>query len=135
MGISTKAILNGKIDIMTIAKDLITEYGTDRNSVKVTFTHEDDFFQIIFDHKKPTLFCEMSYADRIAWTKNNHRVMCVFYACKSDYEDVTTDDMTYVSLGASGDAVEIMEALLKKYGGYIIRSDDINDWEKFTITE
>ena len=132
MGVNTKALLNGKIDVMRLAKDLITEYGTDRNSVEVTFTHDDDFFQILFDHKQPEDFKSMGYTDRVEWMRNNHRMMSVFYGCQCDYEDVTTDTMTLVSLGASGDAVEIMESLLKKYGGYIVRCDATDDWEKFS---
>lgn len=133
MGVNTKALLIGKLDVVNLAKDLITEYGTDRHSVQVHFTHSDDYLQIVFDQKKPNTYREMSYTARQEWHRNNKRLMSVFYDCKSDYSEVTTDDVTYISLGTSGDAVEIMEALLKKYGGYIIRCDATDDWEKFII--
>jgi hypothetical protein len=131
MGINTKALLNGKIDVMQLAADLISEYGTDRTSVKIGLTFLDDFFHIFFDHVRPSVYREMPYTEKMEWSRNNSRMMSVFYRCECDYADVTTEPMTYLSLGASGDAVAIMESLLKKYGGYIMRNDCSDDWEKY----
>lgn len=133
MSVDTKALLKGDIDIMTVAKDIIECYQTDRFTVSVHFTTQDDFYQINFKQKYPTDWREMSSAEKREWYANNNRTMCVFYGCESDYrKDVSYEGlMTYLSLGCWGDSVEIVEALLKRHGGYIMRNDMTDDWTEF----
>lgn len=131
MGVDTKALLRGNIDTLQIARDLIELYGANRNEISVRFTFTDDYYQIIFYHRNMPNFGRDFDAAR-NWRGENARQMNVHYACKSDYEDVTTDDCTYLSLGCWGESVEIMETLLRKYGGWIMRNDSSDDWEAFS---
>ncbi len=132
MSVDTKALLNGQIDLITLANDLVTEYGTDRHDVEIKFTFMDDYFKINFTHKHPANWSTMTYFERSSWMdKNNPRSMGYHLGCKSDYKHVTTNTMTDLTLGCWGESVEIMESLLKKYGGYIMRSDSTDEWEAF----
>jgi hypothetical protein len=133
MGVDTKAILPGRIDVMDLARDLIEVYGTDRNSVKVTLTHSEGYFNLHFDHRHPAEWQSMTYTERRDWYKVNHRMMGVFYDNQCDYEDVTDQDCTFLSLGCRGNSVEIMESLIRKYGaGWIMRNDSTDEWEEFS---
>lgn len=130
MGVSTKALLKGKIELIQLANDLVELYGTDRRDIAIQFTFEDNFYKINFYHKNRPIFGRDIDAMK-KWNQDNFRSMCVFYNLSDDYEDVTTEECTYLSLGMFGDSVEIMESLLKKYGGYITRNDSTDEWEEF----
>lgn len=126
MSVDTKAVLRGgNIDVIQLANDLIALYGTDRNSVEVQFTFEPNFYKIIFSQRnKPD---DISWAK---WKEKNTRSMCVFYNIKEDYEDLTSEECTLLTLGAWGESVEIMESLLKKYTGWLCRNDcEEDNWE------
>jgi hypothetical protein len=131
MGVDTKALLKGKIELIQLANDLVELYGTERRDIAIQFTFEDNFYKINFHHKNRPLFGR--YIDAMKkWNQDNFRSMSVFYNLSDDLvEGVTTEECTYLSLGAWGESVEIMETLLKKYGGYIVRNDSTNDWEEF----
>ena len=129
MGVSTKALLKGKIELIQLANDLVELYGTDRRDIAIQFTFEDNFYKINFYHKNRPIFGRDIDAMK-KWNQDNFRSMCVFYNLSDDYEDVTTEECTYLSLGMFGDSVEIMESLLKKYGGYITRNDSTDEWEE-----
>lgn len=130
MGVDTKALLKGKIELIQLANDLVELYGTDRRDIAIQFTFEDNFYKINFYHKNRPLFGRDIDAMK-KWNQDNFRSMSVFYNISDDYEDVTTEECTYLSLGMFGDSVEIMESLLKKYGGYIVRNDSTDEWEEF----
>lgn len=129
MGVSTKALLKGKIELIQLANDLVELYGTDRRDIAIQFTFEDNFYKINFYHKNRPIFGRDIDAMK-KWNQDNFRSMSVFYNLSDDYEDVTTEECTYLSLGMFGDSVEIMESLLKKYGGYITRNDSTDEWEE-----
>ena len=132
MGVDTKALLNANVDVIQLANDIVELYGADRDFVSVRLTFLKDYFQIVFYHKNmPKRKDGKTFNDLETWRGNNHRQMNVHYGCKGDYADVTTDDCTLLSLGCWGESVEIMETLLRKYGGWIIRNDSIGDWEIF----
>jgi hypothetical protein len=131
MGVDTKALLKGKIELNQLANDLVELYGTDRSDIAIHFTFEANFYKINFYHKNRPIFGRDIDAMK-KWNQYNFRSMCVFYNLSEDYKDVTTEECTYISLGMFGDSVEIMESLLKKYGGYIIRCDSTDEWEEFT---
>jgi len=131
MGIDTKALLKVVIDPVQIANDLIELYGTDRTDINIRFTMFDDYYGIGFYHRNRPSHMAYTRDEVKLWCSNNQRDMSVHYGCKSDYEDITTDDCTYLSLGCWGESVEIMECLLRKYGGWIIRNDSTDDWEEF----
>jgi hypothetical protein len=130
MGIDTKALLRGRVEVMQIANDLIELYGTEGDKVSINFTFDAGFFKISFYHKDRPKF-GTNFEEARAWNGKNIRSMCVFYNCKSDYASVTTDECTMLSLGCWGESVEIMESLLCKYGGWIMRNDCTDEWEVF----
>ena len=132
MGVDTKALLNANVDVIQLANDIVELYGADRDFVSVRLTFLKDYFQIVFYHKNmPKHKDGFAITDRQDWREKNTRQMNVHYGCKGDYADITTDDCTLLSLGCWGESVEIMETLLKKYGGWIIRNDSTDDWEVF----
>jgi hypothetical protein len=137
MGVDTKALLKGKIELIQLANDLVELYGTERQDISIHFTFDANFYKINFYHKNRPLFGRDSdaWAAMTAmkkWNQDNFRSMSVFYNLSDDLvEGVTTEECTYLSLGAWGESVEIMETLLKKYGGYIVRNDSTDDWEEF----
>ena len=130
MGVDTKALLKGKIELVQLANDLAELYGTERRSISIHFTFDANFYKINFYHKDRPVF-GYDIAAMKKWNQENFRSMCVFYNLSDDYKDVTAEECTYLSLSTWGESVEIMEALLKKYGGYIIRNDCTDDWEEF----
>ena len=131
MGVDTKALLKGKIELFQLANDVVELYGADRNDISIQFTFHVNFYKINFYHKDRPVFGR-DIAAMKEWNQNNFRSMSVFYNLSDDYKDVTTEECTYLSLGTWGESVEIMETLLKKYGGYIIRNDCVDEWEEFT---
>lgn len=129
MGVDTKALLKGKIELIQLANDLTELYGTLRSDISIHFTFCPNFYRLNFYHKNRPVFGRDIGALK-EWEQRNFRSMCVFYNLSEDYKDVTTEECTYLSLGMFGDSVEIMESLLKKYGGYIIRCDSTDEWEE-----
>lgn len=130
MGVDTKALLRGKIDVVQIANDLVELYGTNRPDIAIQFTYSSEMYMITFYQKNMPNF-GIDFDARATWRTINGRSMCVFYDCKGDYANVTDEDCTYLTLGCWGESVEIMEILLRKYGGWIMRNDSTDDWEKF----
>lgn len=131
MSVETKALLKGNIPVVDIAKDLVELYGTDRHSVAVRFTFDNDFFKIEFCHRNKPNF-GIDFEEAKAWKNANSRTMNVFYGCNDDYADVTSEECTYLSIGCWGESVEIMESLIKKYGGWIMPNDATDSWKEFT---
>jgi hypothetical protein len=130
MGVDTKALLKGKIELIQLTNDLVELYGADRNDISIQFTFHVDYYKINFYHKDRPVFGRNIDAAK-EWNQNNFRSMSVNYNLPGDYDDVTAEECTYLSLGAWGESVEIMEVLLKKYGGFIMRNDCTDDWEEF----
>ena len=131
MSVVTKALLRGRIDIMQIANDVASLYGADRSEMCIKFTSFPDYHYVDFYHKYPDNWREINHIQKAAWRTNNRRRMSVFHDLE-DYNDITEGDhYTQVSLGCYDDSVKIVEALLGKYGGFIMRDDCSCDWEIF----
>lgn len=129
MSIDCKAILDGQHTAFQVAGMVKRFYGGDAHCVH--FTHEERFYQVSFDQNHTPDIMKLRPFERA-----QHRVrrtMCVFIDgyCLDDYADVTTGPATLITIGASGDARKIMEALLSNTGGYIYDEllDDEN-WER-----
>lgn len=131
MGVDTKALLNGKIDVMTLAHDIVELYGAKHDEMVIRFKFDRDFYQIKFYQKNQPVFNRLDIDAVKTWRNHNHRMLNVFYDNKCDYAELTDADCTYLSLGCWGDSVEIMECLLKKHGGWIMRNDSTDEWELF----
>lgn len=136
MGVVTKALIKGYVNSIQLVHDIAENYRKDDDlgEFKLTFTHDKNFIWINFYQKFPENWKEMTFIEKSDWRKSNQkRSMAVFMngSASSDYEKITTEPFTYLSLGYWGDSVEIMESLLKKYGGWIMRDDSIYDWEIF----
>ena len=126
MGVDTKALLRGRVEVMQIANDLIELYGTEGDRISINFTFDAGFFKINFYHKDRPKF-GANFEEARAWNDKNIRSMCVFYDCKNDFACGATE----LSLGCWGESVEIMESLLRKHGGWIMRNDCTDEWEVF----
>lgn len=117
MGTNYTGLVNGNINPIDLAKLIKKTYGGDDFSVH--FTSIEGYFQIVFKQN----YTEAQLAMR-PWERAKvatRRTMSVFIdgECKHDYKDVTTDNMTYVSLGHSGDCREIINALVRSQGGWV----------------
>jgi hypothetical protein len=60
--------------------------------------------------------------------KKEFRRLNVHLGCEGDYEDVYQGEATLCSLGFWGGSIEIMEALARKFGGFVCDSDSVGEW-------
>jgi hypothetical protein len=117
MSVSYVGLIGGNINPIDLVKLIKKKYGGD--NFAILFTSIDSFYQISFtENYTPELLAMRP------WERNKkatRRLMSVHVdgSCKCDYEHVTTDDMTYISLGHWGDCREIVDSLVGTFGGYI----------------
>lgn len=100
-----------------IVKFLQRNYGGSNYSIH--FTTTDGFYQINFWQNLTDEQKKLRPHQRAQVA--NKRTMSVFIdgACKSDYSHITENNMTYLSLGNSGDCRKIIDPFVKTFGGYI----------------
>lgn len=141
MSVDYKGLLQGNISVIDIAKAIGTLYGGQH--FKFRFGNESvlDFGFGLgkgIDQGHYVLNFEQEHSDEVKamrpWERGKlaiHREMHVFTdgACKSDYADITSDEMTYVSLGHWGECKEIINALVAHFGGYIKDEAAADEWE------
>jgi hypothetical protein len=117
MGMNYQGLLNGHLTAMEVAEAIQTVYGGSNFSIH--FTHTPDYKLVTFDEN----LSEEALAEK-PWNRKGMvktRRMSVFLngmvAC--DYADVTTEPMTLVDLGHSGECKKVIDALVEHFGGYI----------------
>jgi hypothetical protein len=129
MSIVFSGLLRGNIDAITIAKTIKAVYGGSEFAVHLTSS--EGFYQIIFHENLSEEALAMKPWRRRPLMKFRCLSVNTDGSCAGDYEDITTEPMTIVSLGHSSDAPVIITALVAHFGGYI--NDDMNDlgWTKY----
>ncbi len=112
MGVDTKSILFGKPNATEIAQAITEAFGFEPE-IRMAFSDDPTYFIMNFpdtqDNKEP-------------------RRLNVHLDCAGDYADVYQGDATLCSLGMWGGSIEIMEALAKKFGGFVCDSDSVGEW-------
>jgi hypothetical protein len=141
MTVNYKGLINGNINPIDLAKLINKTYGGlhGMSGFSIHFTGTDGFYQICFG-ENPT-------EDQLTlrpWEKTKacrRRTLSVFidYSCAGDYEEITTEPMTYVSLGHSGDCREIIDALVRSQGGYVLDEcgpgETKDEWVRLDVAE
>ncbi len=141
MSVDYKGLLQGNISVIDIAKAIGSLYGGQH--FKFRFGNESvlDFGFGLgkgIDQGHYVLNFEQEHPENVKamrpWERSKHaihREMHVFTdgACASDYKDVTSDPMTYISLGHWGECKEIINALVAHFGGYICDEAGADEWE------
>lgn len=114
MGVDTKSILFGKPNAAEIAQAITEAFGFEPD-IRLGFGNDED----------PTYFI-MTFPDTEDQTKA--RQLNVHLDCEGDYANVHEGKATLCSLGMWGGSIEIMEALARKFGGFVCDSDFDGDW-------
>ena len=117
MSVSYAGLIQGNFSPIDVARMIQRHYGGDRFAIHLT--NDEDFYQISFIENYP----EEVMALR-PWKRGEHakkRLMSVHIngACKGDYAAVTSENMTYVSLGHWGECREIIDPLVRLMGGWV----------------
>lgn len=121
MGVDTKSILFGKPNAAEIAQAITEAFGFEPE-IRVGLDYEE----------VPTYFI-LNFPD--TQDKKEPRRLNVHLGCESDYEDVYQGEATLCSLGMWGGSIEIMEALARKFGGFVCDSDSVGEWRPIDRVE
>lgn len=110
MGVVTKGIVIGRQDVSAVAAIVRQLIGGGQIDIR-HFQGVEGFYRLGFEHK------------------GDRRSMAVFLD-SIDHRDVFDGERTYVDLGASGASVEIIEHVLKHFGGWLLErdSDEGSPW-------
>jgi hypothetical protein len=144
MGTSYNGLIQGNMNVVDVAKAILRLYGGDNFNIRFSNEGVLDFglglgagidqggFALTFDEElKPEIKALRP------WERKNHRIhrnmqVMVDGSCACDYEDVTKEPMTYVSLGHWGECKEIVDALVAHFGGYVKDEAGSQEWEPLT---
>lgn len=143
MSVDYKGLIRGNHSAIDIAKVIAKTYGGSHFQIQFgnesTTDHgyglgagiDQGHFVLTFDQE----FSPEVKALR-PWARKAHRIhrqMHIFTdgACACDYQDVTTEPMTYVSLGHWGDCQEIICALVAHFGGYVRDEAGADIWVSY----
>lgn len=144
MSVDYKGLLRGNISVIDIAKAIALYYGGEHFKFRFGSDSIEDYGHGLgrgIDSGHWILEFNQEHSDAVKalrpWERGKHaihRMMHVFNdgACKSDYADVTSEPMTYVSLGHWADCKEIINALVYHFGGYINDEAGSQEWEPMT---
>lgn len=117
MSVSYVGLIPGNINPIDLVKMIQRHYGG--HDFSIHFTHDEDFFQISFKQNYTEEQKAMRPWDRAKVATKRLMSVHVNGACKCDYASVTDENMTYISLGHSGDAPRLIDALVSVLGGYV----------------
>lgn len=113
MGVDTKSILFGNPNAAEIAQTVTEAFGFEPE-IRLGFGNDE----------QPTYFI-LSFPDTEDQSKP--RQLHVFTET-SDNKDVFDGPSTHCMLGMWGGSIEIMEALARKFGGFVCDSDSAGEW-------
>jgi hypothetical protein len=113
MGVDTKAILIGQPSAVEIALVITEVYGFDPE------------IRVGLDRKEVPTYFILSFPE--PEDQKNGRQLHVFTET-SDDSAVFDGPATHCTLGMWGSSIEIMEALARKFGGFVCDSDSVGDW-------
>jgi hypothetical protein len=137
MTVNYKGLINGNINPIDLVKLMQKTYGGDQYSVH--FTTIEGMYQISFLQNYTAEQKAMRPWERTKAA--TRRMMSIFIdgCCATDYADITTDPMTYVDLGHSGDCQLIIDALVSSQGGYVLDEcgpgDTKDEWVRLEVLQ
>lgn len=129
MSVDYQALVVGNQSPIEIARLIKRHYGG--SNFQVHIVNDQGFYQIVFDENlTPEQEALGGLARLQQKIRPRTRNMSFFTDgdCKGDYADVTTEDMTILSLGNSGDCKEIIDPIVRVLGGYIKDEAVSHDW-------
>lgn len=139
MSVDYKGLLKGNINPLDLARAIHRVYGGESFNVRFgagEFRMEGSGHYVLnFDEE----FSDEVKALR-PWERKNHRIHRMMHIftdgdCAGDYAEITTEPMTYVSLGHWGQCKEIINALIFHFGGYRMDEAGSQEWEDITPEE
>lgn len=113
MSVSTQAILLGNPNAEEIAQ-----------AIKSIFGFEVNYYVPLKDDPS---FVIMTFPEPNGNPKAEGRRLNVHFD-SADFAEVNNSRATVVSLGCFGSAVEIVQSLAEKFGGFVCESDYVGDW-------
>jgi hypothetical protein len=118
MSTSYNVLVGGNINPIDLVRSIAKNYGGSDFNIRVDLADEGHYI-INFKEEFTPEEMKLNIIERSKVAR--HRQMHVYIngSCKCDYIDVTANDMTYISLGRSGDCEEILLPLVKLFGGYV----------------
>jgi hypothetical protein len=136
MSVSYNGLINGNIGPVDLVVLLQKHYGGSNYAIQIENPLEGhrpvgqnvDHFTITFEENLSEEAKARQPWDRKGLIK--HRMMHLFINgnCKGDYAEVTSENMTFVSLGRNGECEEIIKPLVMLLGGYIKDESKSHDW-------
>lgn len=140
MSVCYKGLLRDHISAIDIAKVIGSRYGGQKFNIRFGYENfnsplNDGHYIITFEQEYTPEVKAMRPWERSAHA--THRQMNVFTdgCCACDYEEVTSDPMTMVTLGHSGDCKEIINALVAHFGGYVLDETVSEEWEMLSVED
>lgn len=133
MTVTINGLIPGHLTVLEVAHLLEQTYcqgGRNENWIQIHFTSVENMFNITFNENWSPDERMLPLFQR---PRRRHRNMSVHVngSCKGDYKDTTTKPHTLVTLGASGDALEIITAMVRPTGGYV--KDESKEDEYYRI--
>jgi len=113
MGVDTKAILFGNPNAEQIAQAITATFGLDA-VYRLAFSNDPSY--VI-----------MNFPDPNHQKGDDVRRLNIHLGC-TDYSDVHDGSTTVCSLGCWGSSIQIMDALARKFGGFVYDSDSVGHW-------
>jgi hypothetical protein len=123
------ALVVGNQNPIEIARLIKRQYGG--SNFQVHIVDDDGFYQIGLDEKlTPEQEAMGGLARRQQKIRPRIRIIGFFTdgSCACDYADITSDSMTIISMGNSGDCKEIIDPIVRILGGYIKDEAVSDDW-------
>jgi hypothetical protein len=131
MGVDYKGLINSNINAIDLCGLIQNNYGGQDFTIRFGLGGPLGGHAIIgFTENMSDEVKSMRIMDRGPHLK--HRQMHVWTKgeCATDYADVTTDPMTYVSLGHWGECREIINSLVRSQGGYVNDEATGGEWAR-----
>ena len=130
MGVDYKGLMMGHLNPIDIAKQIKQVYGGDDFNVR--FSHVSDGFYWITFSENPT---EEQKLQKLLkpWDRTKVvRQLSVFTDgdCAGDYDHLTKEPMTLLSLGRHGHCEDIINALVSTTGGWIMDEAGDQEWHR-----
>lgn len=129
MGVDYKGLITGYQNPIEMARMIKRHYGGSNFSVEIV--NDTGFYQIRFNENLTPEQAAMSGLERMRQKIRPRMRNLSFFTdgdCACDYQHITTDPMTLVSLGHSGDCRDIIDPLVRTLGGYIMDEAVSDEW-------
>lgn len=126
MGISAKAILFGDISREQVAAVIREAFPVAANDIRMNFKDASGYGNIVFPEPGPVGPRDATHRNLMFMPPNTVH----------DYEEIYSGTRTVLDLNAWGSSTEILTAILKRFGGFLLESDskssdDPANWVRF----